>query len=106
MHVFCCGLPAAMGLFGVVLGAVAWAGPLTLLHHWLHGYEPEILMLSFVLVAIGGTLEWRRRSLRRGIPTMFALSLVCFVVNTSLITAHWLTPVAAQAIALGPSAQR
>lgn len=88
VHVLCCGLPAAMALLGVVVGALAWAAPITALHRFLHGYEPEIIALSFSLVAIGGVLEWRRRSARKGFPMLYALSLACFVANAGIVAAH------------------
>lgn len=92
LHAFCCGLPAAMALAGIALGALAWAGPVVRLHHWLHGYEAEMLLLSFALVAIGGFAEWRRRGELKGFPKLYALSLICFLANAGIVTAHWLSP--------------
>lgn len=92
VHVLCCGLPAALALLGVMVGALAWAEPVTALHRFLHSYEPEIIALSFTLVAIGGVLEWRRRAERRGFPVLYALSLACFVANAGIVAAHRLAP--------------
>lgn len=103
VHVLCCGLPAAMALLGVVVGALAWAGPITALHRFLHGYEPEIIALSFSLVAIGGVLEWRRRTERKGFPTLYALSLACFIANAAIVAAHRFEP-GAQSVSEAPFA--
>jgi hypothetical protein len=103
VHVLCCGLPAGMALLGVVVGALAWAAPITALHRFLHGYEPEIIALSFSLVAIGGLLEWRRRAERKGFPTLYALSLACFVANAAIVAAHRLEP-GAQSLSEAPFA--
>jgi hypothetical protein len=97
MHALCCGLPAAFALFGAALGAFAWAAPISALHNWLHGYEPEILLLSFSLVAIGGVAEWRIRKARRGVPKLYALSLACFIANSALVAEHRLNPGTMQA---------
>lgn len=93
MHALCCGLPAAMALLGVAIGALAWAAPIVRLHTFLHGYEPEMLMLSFALVAIGGFAEWQRRAQLKSFPKLYALSLICFVANAGMVTTHWLNPV-------------
>lgn len=103
VHVLCCGLPAGMALLGVVVGALAWAGPVTVLHRFLHGYEPEIIALSFSLVVIGGVLEWRRRADRRGFPTLYALSLACFLANAGIVAAHRIDP-GAQSVSEAPFA--
>ncbi|MES1204111.1 MAG: hypothetical protein ABUS57_21950 [Pseudomonadota bacterium] len=92
MHALCCGLPAAMAVAGFAIGALAWAAPIVRLHTFLHGYEPEMLMVSFALVAIGGLAEWRRRTQLRSFPKLYALSLVCFLANAGMITTHWLNP--------------
>lgn len=92
MHALCCGLPAALALTGVAIGALTWARPIAGLHAWLHGYEPEMLLLSFTLVTIGGIAEWRRRTQLRGFPKLYALSLICFLANAGMVTTHWLNP--------------
>jgi hypothetical protein len=91
-----------MALLGVVVGALAWAGPITALHRFLHGYEPEIIALSFSLVMIGGVLEWRRRAERKGFPALYALSLACFLANAGIVAAHRFEP--AQAVSEAPYA--
>ncbi len=99
MHALCCGLPAAMAIAGVAIGALAWATPIVRLHTFLHGYEPEMLLVSFALVTIGGIAEWRRRAQLRGFPKLYALSLMCFLANAGIVTTHWMhpTPVALSA---------
>ncbi len=93
LHAFCCGLPAAIALAGIAIGALAWAQPIAGLHAWLHGYEAEMLFLSFALVAIGGVGEWRRWAQLRGFPRLYALSLICFLANAGMVTTHWLNPI-------------
>jgi hypothetical protein len=93
MHALCCGLPMAMAVAGVAIGALAWAGPIIRIHTFLHGYEPEMLMVSFALVAIGGFAEWRRRAQLRAFPKLYALSLICFLANAGMVTTHWLNPI-------------
>jgi hypothetical protein len=78
-----------MAVAGVAIGALAWAGPVVRVHTFLHGYEPEMLMLSFALVTIGGFAEWRRRAQWRGFPKLYALSLICFLANAGIVTTHW-----------------
>jgi hypothetical protein len=80
-----------------MLGAMAWAAPITALHHWMHGYEGLILAFSAGMVALGGVLEWRRRGPKRAIPKLYALSLACFLANATLVGTHWLAPTQAQA---------
>lgn len=98
VHVLCCGLPAAFAIFGVVLGTLAWAGPITTLHHWMHGYEAVILAFSAGMVALGGVLEWRRQGAGRGLRPLYALSVACFLANAMLVTSHWMAPTPAMAV--------
>jgi hypothetical protein len=89
MHALCCGIPAALAISGAAVGVLAWAsGPVTAVHRFLHGYEPEILALSFTLVAVGGFWEWRRHKFKQGVPALYALSVACLAANIAIIAAH------------------
>ncbi len=85
-----------MAVAGVAIGALAWAGPIVQAHTFLHGYEPEMLLVSLALVSIGGYAEWRRRAQLRAFPKLFALSLICFLANAGIVTTHWLADPATQ----------
>ena len=89
MHTLCCGIPAFLAITGAAMGMLTWAsGPVTAVHHWLHGYEPEILGLSVTLVTIGGFLEWRKHRFKKGIPALYALSICCLIANIAIIAVH------------------
>ena len=89
LHTVCCGIPAFLAITGAAMWILSWAsGPVASIHGFIHGYEAEVTALSFILVVVGGALEWHHRAGRKGIPKLYALSLICFFANISLIAAH------------------
>lgn len=59
------------------------------IHGFLHAHEVWVLVVSALLVVIGGALEVsarRRRAL--GFPWLFAFSLFCFAANLVLMLVH------------------
>lgn len=94
MHALCCGLPiAAMlaaGLTGAASASALLPDSFEVFHHLLHNYEPLIVLISAVLVAVGGWMEVsaRRNGHAHGFPWLFALSVVCFLANVGVVLAH------------------
>lgn len=93
LHAFCCGFPAlamlTVTLGGALSGFVAVAGFAEQLHSFMHAHELWILALSAALVLSGGWFEAQARSRgRRGMPWLFAVSVLCFVANLVIIAAH------------------
>jgi hypothetical protein len=96
LHAVCCGAPMLALLATSIWGAAsalavfgAWIAPA---HAALHGFELWTLAASSFLVVLGGALEWRasRDNPRRGLSWLFGVSVGCFVVNATLIGAHYL----------------
>lgn len=94
LHALCCGLPAlamlAAALSGTTSGIALLSDLFGEFHDFMHAHEVWILALSAALVASGGALEatarWRRPS--AVVPWMFAVSVLCFVVNVAIIWVH------------------
>jgi hypothetical protein len=93
-HSLCCGVPLALAL--MTSGAIGLLG-LTALQHTalevhavLHAYEGVILAVSAFLVVLGGGLELVSRQKRgaRGLPILFAASVVCLAANAALVMSH------------------
>jgi hypothetical protein len=80
----------AAGLSGVASGSALLSDYLGVFHGFLHAHELWILVLSAVLVLIGGALEVTSRRLvhLHGFPWLFVVSVVCFIANAALIAAH------------------
>jgi hypothetical protein len=94
LHTLCCGLPAAAmaaaALSGAASGTALFSDSFAEFHGFLHAHELWILVLSAVLVGVGGVLELsgRRGHARQGFPWLFAFSVLCFLINTAVILAH------------------
>ena len=95
LHVLCCGLPAlamlAAAASGAASGAILLSDSIKPFHDLLHTHEIWILILSAILVAVGGAMEaWARRlPHQHGFPWLFAFSVACFLANAAIIAAHW-----------------
>lgn len=94
MHVFCCGLPIAAMLAAGLTGAVSATALLPdsfyIFHRALHAYEPLIILISAILVAVGGWMEIRSRRSGHvhGFPWLFGISVCCFLANVAVVAAH------------------
>lgn len=94
MHSLCCGLPAlaliAVALSGAASGVALFANYMENIHHFFHSMEGWILGVSAALVVSGGVLELlaRRGAHTHGFPWLFALSVLCFVINVAIILVH------------------
>lgn len=94
LHALCCGLPilalAAVGLSGAAVGVVQFSEAASAVHGLAHAYELWVLLGSAVLVSVGAVLElaaWRKRA-RPVFPWLFAVSLLCFLVNAAIVLSH------------------
>lgn len=95
VHALCCGLPIlallAAGLTGMTSGVAMFSGAVGALHDVIHTFEAWILLISALLVGIGGALElFARRGpgAVRGVPWLFLLSAACFAMNTVIVLLH------------------
>lgn len=94
LHSICCGLPVlavmAAAVAGATSGMVLFSETVGIFHHILHAHEVWIVLLSAVLVVIGGVLEARarRNGARLGFPWLYAFSVLCFVANIVIVVAH------------------
>jgi hypothetical protein len=94
LHALCCGLPAlamlAAALSGATSGIALLADITGQFHAILHAHEVWILIVSAALVVSGGWLEAlsRRGGAVRGVPWLFALSVLCFALNVAIILVH------------------
>lgn len=94
LHAICCGMPAlavaAAALAGATSTVALFSDYVGFFHRVLHAHELWILMLSVVLVAIGGALELiaRKQGRGRGFPWLYAISVGCFLINVAILAAH------------------
>jgi hypothetical protein len=89
LHTVCCGLPLMLSVLGIAASASLFGGVLRF-HDVLHERELWLLAGSAALVTAGAVAEWRfiRVDGRRRISALFALSLMCFVLNGAVVAGH------------------
>jgi hypothetical protein len=91
LHTLCCGLPVLALLAAILAGATSglalFADYLGVFHEFMHAYEAQILVVSAVLVGVGGVLELRRRH-EHGSLWLFGVSVLCFLANAAIVVLH------------------
>lgn len=93
LHTLCCGVPALSlslaALSGATSGLTVFSTSAQRVHGILHAHETWILLVSGLLVVLGGWLEVAAH--RRGharIPILFAVSVACLFLNVIIVAAH------------------
>lgn len=94
LHTLCCGLPLLLTLVVSISGAASILSTTSeyfgQFHGFLHQNEVWIVTVSALLVVLGGVLEGRARRAGggAGFPWLFAVSVLCFFLNTGIVLLH------------------
>lgn len=93
LHTLCCGVPALSlslaALSGTTSGLTVFSASAQRVHGILHAHEVWILLVSGLLVVLGGWLELAEHRLGPArFPVLFAVSVTCLLLNVAIIAAH------------------